>query len=158
MARNSATALKVVPAAPKSVAPKAPRAPKAPAHADGVIAQLRLAALPENRLALVVGALLGGLVPFVAFVLAHFEIDPTVPLYAQLPAWLVLGGLVYSAKSVYQWGVAAFACPFKAIGFVLLTEGTMLASHYLWLSLVVLAYLIAVNAVNTGVHLALQRK
>jgi hypothetical protein len=67
---------------------------------------------------------------------------------------LVAGGLVYSAKTVWQWGRLAFACPWKATGFVLLLEGVMVLSRIEWLSVAALVYLVGINAIATGCLLA----
>jgi hypothetical protein len=126
----------------------------------GVIGQLRLAAQPKNRLALVVGVLLGGLVPVLSFWLAHHEIaaESGWMILTQVQTYLVLGGLAYSAKSVYQWGKEAFHCGWKAVGFLILVEGTMVFSGTMWLSVIALVYLVGINAVSTGVNLALGKK
>lgn len=123
----------------------------------GVVEQVRLALQPKNRLATLMGFLLGGIVPLASFVVAHYEVDVTRPLYSQLGVLLVLGGLVYSAKTVYDWGKRAFKSPAKAMGFVILLEGVMIAADTSWLGIVALSYLIVINGVATGCNLALPR-
>lgn len=118
---------------------------------QGVISQVRIAS--NNPVALLVGCLLGGFVPFATYFVAH-----TTTLGWNLATLLVLGGLLYSAKTVYQWGRQAFSCPYKAAGFVLLIEGTMVTSNIRWLSITALCYLVAINAVATGCQLALRDK
>lgn len=118
-------------------------------RSPGVIEQFRVA--KSNPAALVGGCLLGAFVPFVTFWVAHFELDVTTLTSAFQPAlFLVLGGLVYSAKTVWQWGRLAFACPWKATGFVLLVEGTMVTTQTLWMGVMALGYLMVINAVATG--------
>jgi hypothetical protein len=99
--------------------------------------------------------LLGGFVPLASYVLAHGEVDRGQPLYLQVPVALVLGGLLFSARTVYQWAKAAFGDGAKAAGFVVLAEGILTLSHTHWLALAALAYLVSINGVATGVRLAL---
>jgi hypothetical protein len=97
--------------------------------------------------------LLGGFVPLASFFVAHFELSAITPLYTQRALYLVLGGLAYSAKTVWQWGTLAFQNGFKAFGFVVLLEGVMVTSHILWLSIAALVYLMAINGIATGCNL-----
>lgn len=120
----------------------------------GVVDQVREALKPKNRLATFLGFLLGGLVPIASFVVAHGEIDHSRPMYTQLGTFLVLGGLVYSAKTVFDWGRRAFNSGAKAMGFVVLLEGVMVAASTPWLGLTALAYLVAINGIATGCNLS----
>ena len=115
----------------------------------GVIAQVRTAA--KNPVALAIGALLGGFVPAATYMVAHNEAKGF-----NMAMCLVIGGLVYSAKTVFQWGRMAFNDTAKALGFVLLIEGVMVTSKTGWLALAALAYLVSINAVATGCLLALR--
>lgn len=135
--------------------PPPPRAPRTtrPARAD-VVSQVRAAMQPRNRLATALGALLGGGVPVATYVLSHQEVSQAAPLYAQLPAWLVLGGLLFSALTVTQWGRMAFGSGWKALGFTVLLEGVLTCSSTQWLSVGALVYLICINATATGVRLS----
>jgi len=72
---------------------------------------------------------------------------------------LILGGLVFSATSVVRWGYQAFGHSWaKAIGFVVLVEGTLILSPIQWLSIGALIYLVLINAVATGTTLALDKR
>jgi hypothetical protein len=122
------------------------------ARTPGVIEQFRVAS--NNPTALLAGCLLGGVVPFFTFWAAHYELDNTKTLWTQPVMLLVLGGLIYSAKTVWQWGKLAFACPAKATGFVILVEGTMVTLHNPWITSMALGYLIVINAIATGCTLA----
>ena len=124
---------------------------------SGVVSQVRAALQPKARLATCLGFLLGGFVPLASYVVAHHEIDPSKPLYLQVATAIVLGGLVYSARTVYEWGKMAFQSPFKATGFVLLTEGIMVTAQSRWLAIAALAYLIVINGVATGCNLSLRK-
>lgn len=126
--------------------------------APGVVEQVATAIRPQNRLAAALGALLGGFVPVASYVVAHHETDLAAPLWSQAGTWFVLGGLCYSALTVYQWARRAVGHSVKAAGFVLLLEGVMVASSTTWLGLVALAYLVAINAVATACSLALERR
>lgn len=120
----------------------------------GVIRQIRTAFQAQNRLAALVGAVLGGTVPVASFQLAHHEVNRAVPLVGQVPAWLVLGGLLFSAITVFGWTREAFGSPVKAAGFCLLIEGALLASQTPWLSFLALGVLVGVNVVATATRLS----
>jgi VIT1/CCC1 family predicted Fe2+/Mn2+ transporter len=139
---------------------KRPRHRSSPAHTSianpartNAVDQVRIALRPRNRLATFLGFLLGGFVPLASFFVAHFELSAITPLYTQRALYLVLGGLAYSAKTVWQWGTLAFQNGFKAFGFVVLLEGVMVTSHILWLSIAALVYLMAINGIATGCNL-----
>jgi hypothetical protein len=134
------------------IAQAAPRARRA--APTGVVAQVRCALQPHNRLATALGALLGGGVPVASYQLAHHEVDPSQPLWAQLSAWLVLGGLLFSAITVCSWGKLAFGSRYKAVGFTVLLEGVLTCAHTPWLAAAGLCYLVCINAVATGVRLS----
>jgi hypothetical protein len=126
----------------------------------GPLEQLRRAT--RSPLALTLGAALGGLVPASTYVVAHcgelvrVEGGTIAAASCEHPGWLlVLGGLLFSAKTVYTWTAAAFADRAKALGFVVLVEGALLLSPSPVLSYVALAYLVAINALGTGARLAL---
>jgi hypothetical protein len=128
--------------------------PPAAAGPMGVVDQVRFALQPRARLAAAVGMLLGAVVPFVTSHYAHRELDFSRALYLQPLAFFVLGGLLFSAVTMYSWGRLAFLDRAKALGFVVLLEGTMITSHTAWLANVALAYLIAINGVATACNLA----
>jgi len=124
------------------------------ARADrGVVAQVRAALKRGNRLATALGFLLGGFVPIASYVVAHHELALSEPLWAQRGSYLVLGGLAYSAKTVWAWGRLAFDNAFKAAGFVVLIEGVMVTSSTHWLALAALTYLVAINGTATACNL-----
>jgi hypothetical protein len=123
----------------------------------GVVDQVIVASRERNRLATAIGFLLGGIVPIATYLEAHVDLDPSLPLYAQIPTYLVIGGLAFSAKTVFDWARMAFKNPVKAAGFVLLLEGVMVTSHVPVLPLVLLAVLVSINGVATGCLLSLSR-
>ena len=117
-----------------------------------MVDQVRIALTPANRLPTALGCVLGGFVPVASYFVAHAEIAYSYHGAAMLS--LVLGGLVFSAKTVWQWGRAAFADSWKASGLVLLLEGIMTLSSTQWLGIAALVLLAAVNAIATGVTLS----
>lgn len=135
----------------KRTSTKSPLRPRTAIRRNaGVVEQVRLACSREHRLATFIGALVGALVPFQTFFVAHYQLHG----YTDARAVLVLGGLIFSASTVYQWGRLAFGASLKAFGFTLLIEGVMVASSSQWLSIVALVYLCGINAIATGVMLA----
>ena len=122
-----------------------------------VVTQLECAV--RNPHAALIGALIGGLVPWFGRTLAHEEI-PTAwsssHSLALVMIVVVLGCACFSALSVYKFGKAAFGDSRKALGFVLALEGVMLVSHGAT-STVALAVLILINAVANGSVIALSR-
>jgi hypothetical protein len=124
----------------------------------GVVDQVTAALRPGARLATVLGFMLGGFVPLASYVVAHFDVDRAIALYEQVSTLLVIGGLLYSAKTVYAWGALAFRAPLKSAGFVVLLEGVMVFAQTQWLALAALAYLVAINGLATGCNLALDRR
>lgn len=124
-----------------------------------VVTQLECAI--KNPHAALIGALLGGLVPWFGRTLAHGEIpsawsagNSTLAL-AMLA--VVIGCGVFSGLSVYKFGKAAFGDSRKALGFTLALEGVMLVAHGAT-SNVALLVLIAINAVANGSVIALARE
>lgn len=115
----------------------------------GIIAQIHIAA--RSPLPAVIGALLGALVPSATFMVGHYELVS----WTEPKALIVLGGLVFSALTVFRWGRLAFGSPVKALGFVVLAEGVMTFCSTAWLSVVALGYLVLINAIATGCTIAL---
>lgn len=131
-----------------------------------VIEQVRESLKPKNRLSTVFGFCWGGLVPLGTYSLAHVElydslahsdISEFMELWNRPLTYMALGGLLYSALTVYGWSERAFQSGAKAFGFVVLVEGIMILSHQTWLSLTCLAYLIVINGIATGVNLSLEK-
>lgn len=137
------------------------RAPKSSADL-GIVDQVRTVVRKGSAVASLIGFALGGLVPLVVYRLAHFEISATyrAALWAQFSALLAIicGGLLYSAKTVYQWGEQAFRSKAKAAGFVVLVEGTMVLTSQEWLATTALVYLIGINGIATAVTLSLDTR
>lgn len=127
-----------------------PVAPASTAAERDVIGQIKLAF--ANPLPLIIGALIGALVPLATYTVGHAELD--MSSWFSLPGAIVVGGCLFSAITVYKWGERAFGSALKAAGFVVLSEGVMTFSHTPWLSLLVLGFLIAINAVANGANLA----
>jgi hypothetical protein len=123
-----------------------------------VVTQLECAI--RNPHAALIGALIGGLVPWFGRTLAHDQVPAAwsagnTSLVAVMLA-VVLGCALFSALSVYKFGKAAFGDSKKALGFVLALEGVMLVTTGAT-SAVALAVLILINAVANGSVIALSR-
>lgn len=162
LSRPAPEARKSAPSTKKSASKAAPhRAAKAGSvPVLGVVAQLRLACQPKNRVALVAGAIGGGVLPALSAYMYHFEVNHDFaanPLYAQVKAYFVLGALLVSAISVFDWTSRAFHKDYvKAGGFVLFTEGSMLTSGNPYVVGALLCLLVTINAIVAGANLALE--
>ena len=110
--------------------------------------------------ATLIGALVGGLVPWFARTLAHDQLPAAWSSgnrgLAVVMLAVVLGCSCFSAITVYKFGRATFGDTRKALGFVLAIEGVMLVSTGVTSS-VALAVLIAINALANGAAIALAR-
>jgi len=103
----------------------------------------------KNPLAAWTGCIFGAVVPLATYFVAHYE--------AKSQPWLwtiVVGGLLVSAPTVYEWSVAAFQNRWKSVGFVLLLEGTMVMSGMATLGISCLSLLVIINAVGAAACLA----
>lgn len=139
----------VIRIAPARTAKRAPRQHKV----TGVVTQIRTAFKPRNALATVCGMILGGFIPVASFCVAHFEAG-IASAHGVSMLLMVFGGLLFSAKTVWQWARLGFADPVKATGFVVLLEGVMTLSGIPGLSYAALALLTAINGIATGVTLS----
>lgn len=155
MNTNTAKKLSVVPSTKSVKAPRAPRVRKTIADLS-IVDQVKEALKPKAKLATFLGFLLGGFVPSASYIVAHHELDHSKPLYFQPALLLVLGGLLYSAKTVYEWGCNAFSNKLKAFGFVVLLEGVMILSSTPAIAITALLYLAMINGIATGCNLSLK--
>ena len=116
-------------------------AAKAATRDYSILSQLR--ALRGQRLASVVGSIVGAVVPILVYRIAHHHAAETPAL------WLIVaGGLLFSASSVYSWGMRLFGGAwYKAGGFTVLLElSTVFVNG--WESKLALSILVLINAVN----------
>ena len=124
-----------------------------------VVSQLECAI--KNPHAALIGAVIGGLVPWFGRTLAHDQVPAAWASgnssLAMAMLAVVLGCAVFSAISVYKFGKAAFGDAKKALGFTLALEGVMLVSQGAT-SNAALIVLIAINAVANGAVIALARE
>lgn len=106
-----------------------------------ILSQLR--ALRGQRLATITGSIIGAVVPVLVYRIAHHHAGDTPAL------WLIVaGGLLFSASSVYGWGMKLFGGAwYKAGGFTVLLE---LSTVFVrgWESKLALSILILINAIN----------
>lgn len=124
-----------------------------------IVSQLESAAKQPH--ATLLGALIGGVVPWFARTLAHSQLPSAwdagnFGLMAILLA-VVLGCAVFSALTVFKFGCAAFGDKRKALGFTLALEGVMLVSTGAT-STAALIVLITINALANGSVIALARE
>ena len=140
------------------------RSRKARATADrsattDVVTQLECAI--RRPQATLIGALVGGIVPWFARTLAHDQLPAAWSAgnsaLAAVMLAVVLGCALFSAITVYKFGRATFNDSRKALGFVAAIEGVMLVSTGVT-SNVALAVLILINALANGSAIALARE
>src|SRR5574341_861799 len=111
--------------------------------------------------ATLIGALVGGIVPWFARTLAHDQLPAAwsagnTALAAVMLA-VVMGCALFSAVTVYKFGRATFGCTKKALGFVLAIEGVVVVSTGMT-SNVELGVLMWINALANGSVIALARE
>jgi hypothetical protein len=114
----------------------------------GAVEQMVRAFSAGNRLSALMGITLGGFIPIAVYCLVHNEVA-THPWHWVMAA----GGLAFSAISVVVWAEQAFHMRIKALGFVLLLEGTVTFSTERWLGLTGLVILVFINGVSAAVAL-----
>ena len=111
--------------------------------------------------ATLIGALVGGIVPWFARTLAHDQLPAAFSAgrtgLAAVMLAVVLGCALFSAITVYKFGCATFGDTRKALGFVAAIEGVMLVSTGAT-SNVALFVLILINALANGSAIALARE
>ena len=132
---------------------------KAPDRATtDVVTQLECAI--RRPQATLIGALVGGLVPWFARTLAHVEVPAAWSAghrgLAAVTIAVVLGCSLFSALTVYAFGRAVFGDPRKAVGFAIALEGVMLVSSGTT-SAVALGVLVVINALGSGAVIAMAR-
>lgn len=128
-----------------------------------IVTQVRIAIAKGNLLATILGAIVGGTVPLLTYVGAHVEFDLIGTLRGLRPGavwseaafYAVIGGGLFSAITVGLWGNLAFNMWVKGFGFTILLELAMVAFRSNWRFLA-LAMLIAINAIATGVNMAIR--
>ena len=143
---------------------KTSRSRKRPSHltdrsaTTDVVTQLECAI--RRPQATLIGALVGGIVPWFARTLAHVQLPAAwstgSTVLAAVMLAVVLGCALFSAITVYKFGRATFGCAKKALGFVAAIEGVMLVSTGAT-SDVALVVLILINALANGSAIALAR-
>jgi hypothetical protein len=122
------------------------------------VEKVKMASHKNKRLAFVLGAIAGGFVPVASYVTAHYQLNDATGAGAFVAWLMVIGGLIYSALSVYDFGVNAFGSKFKAFGFVLLTELLLVFGTVKWVSIMGLLILIGINSVVAGVNLSMEKE
>jgi len=118
-----------------------------------VIQPIRRAGQSGNRLAALVGMVIGGFVPFVTFTVVHHEVATNPYLWI-----LVVAGLVYSAITVFKWAKMALGNSQKAVAFCVLLEGTLTFVHSAYLTYGALFILIFINATSAACALQIRHE
>ena len=127
---------------------------KATLHKLTIPQQVALAFQPQARLAALAGLMVSGFVPVAVYMLVHYEVAA-----AAWKWYMVGGGLLYSAASVYKWATKAFQgsgrclTAAKSLGFVALLESVTSFSSTHWLALCGLCILTLINAVSAAVSI-----
>ncbi len=119
---------------------------------NSIVEQVRMAAQRKNRTAMFAGFILGCFIPCATYFVAHQDV-----LVSRLYWILVAGGLLFSAKTVFDWTRVAFQSSWKAFGFCLLVEGVMTFSTIVYLSYAALLVLALINGIETGCKIALNQ-
>lgn len=121
------------------------------------VEKVKMATHKNKRVAFILGAIAGGFVPVASYCIAHLQI-PQAEGFISFVSWLmVIGGLIYSALSVYDFGKQAFGSSAKAVGFVMITELVLVFGQLEWLCYGALAILVGINSVIAGVNLAMEK-
>lgn len=111
-------------------------------------------AAKKSPRAAVLAAALGGLPPLGAYITAHYDVGRFTD-WRRFALWSVLAAcMVFSMRTVWGWGHAAFDERLKAVCLVVALEGLMVFSPTTWLAMLALCYLIGINAVATACNIA----
>jgi hypothetical protein len=122
-------------------------------HNIGILEQWRQAR--RHPVAALLGAMLGGFVPLAAYQTTHGDLAVATPRDLLQPLVPVVAAcLLFSVRTVWQWGRAAFGETVKSVCLVVAIEGMMVFSPTPWLAQLALVYLICINAVATACILA----
>ncbi len=129
-----------------------------------ITVQIRTAMLPQNRLASVLGLILGAITPILVYVSTHSM--PELKLWsAEFLVFGIMGacGVYCSMKSVYQWMVSLTGGDkIQSIGYAISLEGMLVMSGMVpkvwWVGYLALAYLVLINAISKGCGILLSQK
>ena len=124
-----------------------------------VVEQVEKSFRRNNLLAIWWGFLFGACPPIATFTVAHYAVkhESLLQVASQFSSYFVLGGLVYSSITVYQWKLMAVQNRLKALGFVLLTEGVMTFIDIQWLCYLALFQLVTINWVANTYNLTVDK-
>lgn len=135
----------------------------------GIVDQIYIAFKQENIVGMIMGLIIGGSIPFGIFFVMHYEAVHALSLFSEevtpkalhglIMFILAVFGLLFSAKTVWQWGHEAFRKDvWKATGAVVILEGIMSLSSLQFLTIGALVLLVSINAIATGVVLSQGRR
>lgn len=124
-----------------------------------LVDQIHYALLKQNRTALLMGLVYGTVAPALVWWVKHHELPAAGSTWLAAIYWaMVLGGCVFSAKSVYDWGQAAFSQTAKSLGFTILVELAMTFVSSVTVSLTCLVLLASINITAVTCKLATDRR
>lgn len=101
-----------------------------------------------NRLAALIGMGIGSFVPLAGYLIVHLEVETRPGMWI-----LVACEVIVSVLTVYEWAIQISRYALKALGLVILVEGTMLFTHVYWLGLIGLTILMLINGIAFAMSL-----
>lgn len=122
----------------------------------GILEDIQLAY--EHKRTALFGALWGGFMPFGAYWTVHHDLHSLDSWREYVLVPMVAACLLFSVRTVWQWGFRSSGERIKASCWVIALEGLMIASPTQWLAVVALFYLIGINAVATACVIVRQAK
>lgn len=124
----------------KRVAQATGKTQTAARRARKTVSMPKLHAAERRTIGQFIAAVAASFLPIASYVLAHFE-APAMPMM-----WgLVAAALMFSAPTLAEWAQKWCRSPYKAWGFTILLEGTMVASTTTALGYAGLAVLVVIN-------------
>lgn len=118
----------------------------------GILEQLRAAR--RHPLLAIFGGMLGGFPPLAAYRTTHGDLQSAPDHLRYTLGVVVAACLLFSVRTVWGWGKAAFREQMKAACLVVAIEGMMVASPSPWLAVLALCFLIGINAIATACVIA----
>lgn len=125
-----------------------------PEHSE-VVETIKVAFHSRNIVWTGFGLVFGGWAPLASYIIAHIELQGN---YQNYKSAMLVGALLFSAPTVYQWFKEVFNSAVKAFGLVVLLEGVMCFSSTVWLGLSALLLLMVINGIQSGCNMALRRE
>lgn len=125
-----------------------------PEHSE-VVETIKVAFQSRNMVWTGFGLVFGGWAPLASYIIAHIELQGH---YQNYKSAMLVGALLFSAPTVFQWFKEVFDSAVKAFGLVVLLEGVMCFSDTVWLGISALVLLMVINGIQSGCNMALRRE